>query len=134
MTESIISRVKSVRKDGKALQLESDEQWYSMYKGNIEAKRGDEVQVFYTINKGFRNISKILNLKPKETSNKEIREDVNASQLTSYAKDIVVELIKLNAGSVEVDTAMDLAARTVLKAYKTIKEGLQSKSNTEESQ
>ena len=120
--------VKVLRKDGKGLQLETGE-WYSnkFFKGTLDCERGDKVEVSYSINGEYTNLEscKVIQKGEKKAIQKEIREDVNASQLTSYSKDLVVAVIGQvhidDKNKVLVSDMMDTAAKAVVKAYKAIK-------------
>lgn len=128
-TEKVEGIVKNLRKDGIGLQLETGE-WYSnkFFKGKLDCEKGDKVEVSYSINGEYTNLEacKILQKGEKKAIQKEIREDVNASQLTSYAKDLVVALIGEqpipNENSKKtLEIFMNEAAIAVAKAYLTIK-------------
>ena len=122
--------VKILRKDGKGLQLETGE-WYSnkFFKGTLDCERGDKVEVSYSINGEYTNLEscKVIQKGEKKAIQKEIREDVNASQLCSYSKDLVVAVIEkmgteeLARVKITTPEMMEIAAKAVVKAYKAIK-------------
>ena len=120
--------VKILRKDGKGLQLETGE-WFSnkFFKGTLDCERGDKVEISYSINGEYTNLEscKVIQKGEKKAIQKEIREDVNASQLTSYAKDLVVAVIERvgnnEAIRVAIPEMMEIAAKAVVRAYKAIK-------------
>ncbi len=129
-TEKAEGIVKSLRKDGKGLQFETGE-WFSnkFFKGTLECEKGDKVEVEFSINGEYTNLEacKVIQKAAKKEIQKEIREDVNASQITSYAKDIVVAVIEkmgteeLARIKITAPEMMEIAAKAVAKAYKTIK-------------
>lgn len=128
MTE-IEGVVKLVKKDKKGLQLENGE-WYSnnFLKNPLICNRGDKVKVFLN-GKGFLELVEVLEKgldKPTQDRpefKQQARESINASQLTSYAKDLVI------AGK---SPDMETAIKSVVSAYKTAIKELESELHVKE--
>ena len=126
-TNKVQGLVKAVRKDKKGLLLDNDK-WYSnkFFNGTVDCENGDKVEVEYEVNGNFLNLTKmtILQKGEKKAMQMEIRGDVNASQLTSYAKDLVVAAINRTDPKEKVDMQllMQGAANAVSNAYLAIKD------------
>jgi len=122
--------VEAVRNDGNGLKLD-DGEWYSSFNEKVNCKKGDEVKIIYTDNtkdnRTYHNFTKIEITKsiPQDQFEK-ARESKDASQLTSYAKDLVIAIIGKDVPKevrkVEVNLIMQEAAQAVADAYNQIKE------------
>lgn len=129
--EKALGKINAVsQKDGKyGMQINGD--WYNGF-GNAPAKKGDEVEVEFEMNGNFRNPKKVSIVKPASTTT-EIRSDVNASQLTSYAKDLVIAMMnkpakkeilagaKVAENEFSLPETMKVATQCIIEAYSEIK-------------
>jgi hypothetical protein len=97
--------VKSLRKDGKGLQL-NDGSWYSSsyFHGKLPNK-GDQIELAYTLGGENNQYKNLCEVKVKQAAaftpanqlpvfQKEAREDKALTMLVSYSKDIVTETMK----------------------------------------
>ena len=127
-TKTVSGVVKSIRKDKKGVQL-ADGNWYASnyFNGEMIANKGDEVEVTYIENGQYKNLSSIKVIKkstifePAPTYSK--NEDMVASQLTSYAKDLMIKLLDVNK-DIDIQTGMATIAKAVTTAFTSIKEEL----------
>lgn len=113
--EKVTGEIQTIRKDKKAIQVLGE--WYqSRFKVLDDLNKGDNIEIEYTENKGFKNIKKysVLDNEPKLTSkteSKEIpRETINT--LIMAMKDIYLD-VKNN------DKIEDIAA-LLAKGYKKL--------------
>lgn len=126
-TQTTQGIVKSLKKDKKGIRL-SDDQWYSNnFKDELNVNVGDEVKVTYKVNGMFKNYEtiEVIRKAPQSDTFAKARESKDASQLTSYAKDIVIAAIgNSQMPKEEVKVLMLEAARAVAEAYNQIKEDI----------
>lgn len=118
-------RVKSLRHDNKGLQLDTGE-WYSSFHNQINCKQGDEVKISFTDNtkdgRTYHNFDKIeVTAVAPEDKFGQARESKDASQLTSYAKDLVIAMMQ-EKEDIAVDVAFPVCAKLVAEAYNQIKD------------
>lgn len=120
--EKISGTVEAVRKDGKGFMLDN-EQWYSnnRAKGKVACEKGDKVEVEFTRNGEWKNYTSVKVTEKKAIQTQETRIDVNASQLCSYAKDLVVGAMDKGIEVKSIPEAMKTAANAVAEAYLLIK-------------
>lgn len=122
--------VEAVRKDNHGLKL-NDGQWYTSFNQNVNCRKGDEVKITYTDNtkdgRTYHNFDKVQVMKeaPKEDFEK-AREAKDASQLTSYAKDLAIAIIGENKMSkeirqTEINIIMKEATQAIAETYNQMK-------------
>ncbi len=122
-TKGVVTSV--APKDGKyGISLGKDN-WFNGF-GECPCSKGDEVEINYEVKNGFKNIKELNVTKKQENAAREVHEDKNASQLTSYAKDLVVAHMNMENAEpfASMQDAMSLAAEAVLVAYNKIKAGI----------
>lgn len=111
-------------KDGKYGISIGPNNWFNGF-GECPCKKGDQVDITYHVGtNGFKNIEEVYVSKEQKTATKEFHDDKNASQLTSYAKDLVVEWMEKANQPMDVKAVMNTAAEAILEAYKKIKTGI----------
>lgn len=111
------------QKEGKYGISIGPDNWFNGF-GTAPCKKGDTVEVDYEVgNNDFKNIKEVKVTKTQEITQKGFHEDKNASQLTSYAKDLVIKAME-KAEIKDIKEAMSTAADAVTEAYKKIKTGI----------
>ena len=131
-THETKGRVQTLKKDNKGVLLD-DDNWYSNnYKDPLKnVNKGDFVKVTYKQNGVYKNYEtiEVLESAPQEESKfSKARESKDASQLTSYAKDIVIATIgNSNMPKEEVKTLMQEAGKAVAETYNRIKDIISGK-------
>jgi hypothetical protein len=136
-TTTINGIVKAVKKDLKGLALEDPTnpkgKWYSnnYFQGQLNCKRGDEVELTLQQNGQYQNLIACKVLKSSAPM-AEARESKSVEMLTAYAKDLVVAAMQNNK-DLDVTAAMKIASTAVLGGYKAIKEGLNDNGQRSES-
>ena len=96
MESKIIGQVQNIRKDKKAIQIKNE--WFSGF-NILDYKKGEELEITYFVNeKGFNQIKdiKFLPISHNELKSDKKPNEIIASQLTSYTKDILNKLIESN--------------------------------------
>ncbi len=119
--------VELMKKDKTGVKLD-DGEWYSNnFKPALEhVKQGDTVKVTYKVNGNFNNYETVEVVEkgsiPQTDNFAKAREAKDASQLTSYAKDIVLTIIGNSQMPKEtIKVLMQEAASAVAEAYNQIK-------------
>ena len=135
MTETLNTKgiVKSIKKDGKGLQL-TDGNWYSGF-AQLECSKGDEVEITYVVNGQWKNIKTITTTKKATVSQSEAREDKAKTMLVSYAKDLVVAMIQYaahNEKEFDLKESLKLASEGIVESYESIAQQIEGKKNQED--
>ncbi len=131
--------VEVVKHDNTGVKLETGE-WYSSFNDKVNCNKGDKVKITYTDNtsngRTYHNFDKIevIESAPQGTDTfAKARESKDASQLTAYAKDLVVAVINNSQmPKLGVDELMPEAAKAVAEAYNQIKDIISGKTEKPE--
>ena len=126
--EKVTGTITAVSNKGGKYGINMNSSWYNGF-GDSPANKGDEVENEFEINGNFNNVKKVTVLK-KSTIKPEESKELKAvpSQLTSYAKDLVVAMV-YTAGKdtpLSIPEAMEVAGQSAANTYLTIKEFLEA--------
>jgi len=98
-TTTITGIVQAIKGDGKGLAIKGDNpkgDWYSnkFFKGNIDAKKGDEVELTIAINGQYKNLMAVkvikANTNPNNSQTDYKRENVDAGNCLQRATELII--------------------------------------------